>query len=301
MSVKWMDTIWREFITKNIDDALLFFMPELAADRDYSREPVLLSNELRAIGGSSDKGARYADLALSIPLKSGADHRILLHVEQQHAYDPDFPLRMFQVYYRVSDQFLIPVTSFAIFTGDRSSAAFYFNEHYGTRVQFEYNVYEVRTANEEALKNNENIFALVILAAKRMLEAGGDPKKRGSFSFELLRLLRKRDYDDRRAKSLQLFIYRILQISDEKINRRVRRVWDMQGIPISEAVKEIWARDAIEEGMKKGREEGIEIGMEKGMEKGVEKVARSMLDAGVSPEAIQKYTGLNKENILALR
>ena len=78
----------------------------------------------------------------------------------------------------------------------------------------------------------------------------------------------------------------------------------MELIPIDEAIKEIHIRHALEEGMERGREEGLERGMERGMEKGsVERalqIARLMLDDGFSPEAIQKYTGLDKENILAL-
>ena len=301
MSEKWIDTSWREVITKNIDDAILFFMPDIAADRDYSKEPVLLQNELRAIGVSSDKGARYADLALSIPLKTGVDHRLLLHVEQQHAYDKNFPLRMFQIHYRMSDQLQLPVTSLAIFTGDRNPAAVYLKEYYGTRVQFEYNVYHVINADEEELKNDTRIFALVILTAKKMIEARGDPKKRGQFSLELLQLLRERGYDDKRVQSLQVFIYHILQIKDNNIDSEVREEWKMQGIPISEAVKEIYIRDAIEEGKEIGLEEGMEKGKEIGLEEGRLQVARSMLDDGFPPETIQKYTGLDKENILALR
>ena len=79
----------------------------------------------------------------------------------------------------------------------------------------------------------------------------------------------------------------------------------MQWIPIDEEVKEIHMRVATEQGIEKGRKEGIEIGMEKGREEGKEigllQVARSMLNAGFPPEVIQKYTGLDRENILALR
>jgi len=67
----------------------------------------------------------------------------------------------------------------------------------------------------------------------------------------------------------------------------------MPWIPMSEVVKEIHVRVATEQGVEKGRKEGME---EKALQ-----VARSMLDDGVSPEAIQKYTGLDMENILALR
>ena len=71
----------------------------------------------------------------------------------------------------------------------------------------------------------------------------------------------------------------------------------MPWIPRSEVVEAIRERHAREEGV----EEGKEIGKEIGIEIGLLQVARTMLDDGFSPEVIQKYTGLDKENILALR
>ena len=66
----------------------------------------------------------------------------------------------------------------------------------------------------------------------------------------------------------------------------------MRLIPIDEAIREIYVRDA--------KEEGLEQGLERGLEQGKIEIARSMLADGLSPEAIGKYTGLDKEDILAL-
>ena len=113
MSEKWIDRSWRDIITENVDDAILFFKPDIAADRDYDKKPVLISTEFSAIGGDSDKGMRNSDVCLSIPLKTGTDQRLAFHLEQQHWPDKDFALRMFQSYYRMSDRLRIPVTSLA--------------------------------------------------------------------------------------------------------------------------------------------------------------------------------------------
>jgi len=138
------------------------------------------------------------------------------------------------------------------------------------------------------LERNENIFAVVVLAAKRMLDAAGDPKKRGKFSLELLNLLRERGYDNKRMKSIQWFIYRILRIQDEEIEPKVKEVWKMHSIPISEAVEQININIAREEGLEEGREIGKEIGIEMGIEKGMDKLAETLLAMGMSPNAIEK-------------
>ena len=300
MSSKWIDKSWRNVLSENLDDAISFFMPDIAADRDYGKAPFLLPPELSAIGGDSDKGMRTVDLAISIPMTTGPDQRLALHIEQQHAHDRDFPWRMFQGHYRMSDQYRIPVTSLAIFTGNISPVSTYLNTCYGTRVQFDFNFYHVQSVDVKELENDPRIFAVVILAAKRMLDAGGSPQKRGQYSLELLDLLAERGYDNKKARSLQRFVYRILQIKNSEIDAKVREVWNMQLIPIDEAVKEIYVRDALEEGMERGMERGKKIGREEGQEEKALQVARSMLDDGFSTEAIQKHTGLARESILAL-
>jgi hypothetical protein len=281
MSEKWIDRSWKDILTENADDAILFFKPDLAADRDYSRKPFLIPNELPAIDTDSDKGSRNSDVGLSVPLKTGGDQRIAFHIEQQHRDEKHFfAKRMFQSYYRMSDKLQMPVTSLAIFTGNITPIEIYTASCYGTEVHFRYSFFHVASADIKKLEGDERIFALVVLAARRMLDAGENPADRGKYSLELLNLTRERGYDAERTRSIQKFIYRILRIRDKRIDPKVREVWRMQLIPIDEAVREIQIRDAKEE-------------------KAIE-VARSMLADGLPAETIRKYTGLDESTILSL-
>ncbi|MDR1873777.1 MAG: hypothetical protein LBQ90_02020 [Synergistaceae bacterium] len=136
------------------------------------------------------------------------------------------------------------------------------------------------SADAEELKRDGRVFAVAILAAKRMLDAGENPGDRGKYSLELLSLTKARGYDTGKMRTIQKFIYRILRIGDKKIDPKVREAWKMQLIPIDEAVREIQIRDAKEE---------------KAME-----VAYSMRAEGLSIETIKKCTGLDESDILAL-
>ena len=292
MGEKWIDRSWRDIITENVDDAILFFKPDIAADRDYSKKLMLIPTELPTIGGDSDKGMRISDICLSVPLITGVAQRLGLYIEQQHWLDFALALRMFQDYYRLSDRLQVPITSLAIFTGNINPIDRYTTECYGTELSFKYNVYHVASADVKALERNDNIFALAVLAGRRMLDAGGDPEKRGLYSLELLRLMKERGYDAKRARNLQKFVSRIFRLKDKDIDPKVKEVWSMEFIPIDEAIREIQIRDAMEEGMEKG--------LEKGLEKKAFEVARGMLADGLSLEFIGKYTGLGKEDILAL-
>jgi predicted transposase/invertase (TIGR01784 family) len=147
-------------------------------------------------------------------------------------------------------------------------------------------------ANGEELKEDKRIFALPVLAAKRMLEAGGQAEKRGKYSLELLELIEARNLSSEKTWSLKRFVYRILQIGKEDIDPKVREAWKMQFRPISEVVKDMHIRDA--------REEGMEAGMEKGREEGKFEVARLMLARKMSVSDIIDITGLNEKDILSL-
>ena len=55
-----------------------------------------------------------------------------------------------------------------------------------------------------------------------------------------------------------------------------------------------------EEGLAEGRKEGLKEGLKEGYEESVKLTAQNMKKDGISPELIQKYTGLSLEEIGAL-
>jgi hypothetical protein len=281
MSESWIDRSWKDVIKENLDDAISFFMPNLAELRDYSAKPGVADPERPAIGGKSNKGKRTSDLCISMPLLSGSESRAIFLIEQQHEEDNALPLRIFQSYYRASDEYALPVTSLAIYTGKTEPVDTYIREWQGTSVYFKYNVYSVNRADADGLKHDARNFALPVLTAKRMLEAGGKARRRGEYSLELLEHIGERNFDSEKAWSLQKFAYRLLQIDKDDIDPKVREVWKMRFRPIDEVVKDIHLRDAKEE---------------KALE-----VARKMLDEGLPAETIRKCTGIDEGSLLSPR
>jgi hypothetical protein len=195
---------------------------------------------------------------------------------------------MFQGYYRMSDKLSLPVTSYAILTGNIKPVSSYTASCYGTELNFKFGVYHVASADMEELKRDERVFAPMIMATKRMLDAGDNLQDRGKYSLELLSLTRERGYDITKMRNIQKFIYRILRIGDNNIDPRVREVWKMQLIPIDEAIREIQIRDAREEGL------------EEGETKKAFEVARRMLSRNMSVSDIVDVTGLGEGDILSL-
>jgi hypothetical protein len=203
---------------------------------------------------------------------------------------------VFKSWYRASDEYEIPVTSLVICTGDAKPVNTYASEWQGTSVSFRYNVYGVSETDAGELMRDGRNFALAALAARRMLEAGSSPAKRGKYSLELLDAIKERGLSELKAWSFQNFTSRILRIDEDDIDASVREVWKMRFRPMDEVVREIHTRYAKEEGKIEGKAEGKKEGK---AEKAFD-VARSMLADGFSSETVKKYTGLDETSILSL-
>lgn len=289
---KWLDVLWKSVLIEGFDDALDFFMPELAAARDVSRATQLENGELLPIGGESDKGMRISDLIFSVPLKGGPDQRVVFVLEQQHRFDRDFARRMFEEYYRLTDRLHLPVTLLAIFTGKERMPDGYERSCFGTVLSFRYNSYRVADVDIELLRRDERVFAVVMLASALMLRAGGKPAEREKYVRELLQLMRERGYTMAKRRMIMSFISRVFQVRRGDMSEALRREWNMIAIPLEKAIEEIQLKNAYENGM--------EIGVEQGKVDGKVEVARRMLARGVTLDIIEDTTGLPKEKIVSL-
>jgi len=294
MSEHWIDRAWKDIIKGDPDGAISFFVPSIASARDFSQALEAADPIHLAIGGKSDKWANISDVCLKVPLERGEYLRSLFLIEQHHGESKDIPLRVFQSWYRASDEYQFPVTALVIYTGNAKPLNAYSREWHGTSVNFKFNTYSVpNDADVEELKRDERAFSIPVLAAKRMLDANGDPLKRGEYSLELLDLIKKRGLDYKKAWLYRQFTSRILQTDAEDIESKIKEVWKMQFRPIEEVQKEIFMRYA--------REEAHEEAKEEGKVEGKVEMARNLLKDGVAPEIIARSAGLPLEKIQALQ
>ena len=301
MSEKWIDRAWKDVIKGNLDDAIAFFMPNFAAERDYSETPEAADPVRPAIDGKSDEGSNISDACFKVPLTNGSCPLSLFLIEQQHEEDKSIPLRVFQSWYRASDEYQFPVTALVIYTGGAKPVNTYSHEWHGTSVIFVYNTYCVpKDADVEELKRDKRPFAIPVLAAKRMYEAKRDPAKRGEYSLELLELIKTRKFDDKKTWSFMKFTSRILQIDEDDMDPKIREEWKVQFKPMDEVVKEIYVQAAKEEGIEEGIEKGIEKGIGKGIELKALKVVRKMLERGMDLSDIAELVEVPIDKVQAL-
>ncbi|GHS95361.1 hypothetical protein AGMMS50276_10660 [Synergistales bacterium] len=300
MSDKWIDQGWKSILIKMPDEAIEFFLPDLAAKRDHSQKILFLRDEHPVINSGTDKDMRVSDACFGIPLLNDKIQRVALYVEQQHWRDENFEnfaRRMFEGYYRASDRLRVPVTSLAIFTGNIEEVDSYHEVCFGTEVLFKYNTYSVRYADIEELKHDKRAFAICVLAAILMLKADGLAEKREEYARVLAGILRERDYPSETKYIIRDFVGMILRLSKKDITPQFRKEWrTMEWVPIEEVQREIFIQEAREEGL----EEGMEKGLEEGEAKKAFEVARRMLSRNMSVSDIIDVTGLGEDDILSL-
>jgi hypothetical protein len=284
---KWRDVAWKRAIADGARDAIAYFMPDLAADMDTSREVTGITGmELPVKDSDSDKGMLVSDVFLNVPVKDGDDWSVACLTEQQDEQDNLFADRMFNSIVRLrASRPAGSVTGFAIYTGDAKNVNLYTETCYGLEISMKFRSFHVRGYSMEDLREDMRPFARVMYAGRLSLESGDNVALREKCAWELLNMPGGESYDKRQRKFILEFVGRIFRLSDPRISEGLKEAYKLQTISLEQYVAEIDKEEARMEGME-----------EKAFE-----VARSMISDGLAIEPIRKYTGLDEGSILSLR
>ena len=292
---KWRDTAWKRAIIDGARDAIAYFMPDLAASMDTSREITGITGmELPVKDSNSDKGMLVSDVFLNVPVIGGEDWDVACLAEQQHEPDKDLAERIFGSWVRLrASRPFGRATAFAIYTGNSKGVNFYTETCFGFEASVKFRAFYVHGYSIEELREDKRPFARVMYAGRLSLESGDDPALREKYALEILNAIGEEGYDKRQRKFILEFADRIFRLSDPRISKGLKEAYKMQTISLEQYVAEIDKEEARMEGEMKG--------MEKGEEKKAFDVARTMLADGLPAETIRKYTGLDESFILSLR
>jgi hypothetical protein len=300
---KWRDFAWKRAIADGAKDAIAYFMPDLFADMDASREVTAISGmELPVKDSDSDKDMRVSDVFLNVPVKGGEDWSVACLAEQQDSRDNCFAARMFDSVVRLrASRPAGSVTGFAIYTGSSKDVDSYTEECYGLEISLRFRAFHLPSRGIGELREDKRPFARVMYAGRLSLESGDDVALREKYAWELLNMPGVEGYDKRQRKFILEFVGRIFRLSDPGISEDLREAYKLRTISLEQYVAEIDKEEARMEGMEKGLEKGLERGMERGMERGKFEVARKMLARRMPIDDIADITGLNERDILSLQ
>jgi hypothetical protein len=283
---KWRDRAWKEVLSDGAQSAIEYFMPDLAADMDSTRELTGIPGvELFSESSDSDEGMRVSDVFFDVPMRDGKNGNVSLFFEQQHETDGEFALRMFETCSRFRERRRTRTTGFAIYTGDSPNVDTYFDSCYGFDVSVKFRTFHLPSNRPDELRGDKRPFARVALAARLSLDAGDDVALREKYALEILNTTREQDYDREKRLFILEFSRRIFRLNDPEISRKLKEEYEMQTVPLREYSRQI----------------KLGIAREEGKEEKAFEVARKMLARNMSISDIIDLTGLDEKDILAIQ
>ena len=296
------DLLWKDLLARFFVPMLQSLLPELARDIDEKRNIVFLDKELRRLarftrraeGGEPDEN-RFVDLLADVPLRSGENTWILLHIEVQgRGGNEDFPLRMHRYRGLLEGRYRKPVIALALLIeplSESQSGGTYRWEGYGTRVSYEFPVFRIYEGDEERLKGSENPFDWARLAGLRAWKSRGSEARKLDYLKEMLELLDGRGWAHADKAQLLTFMEGVIHLTEDESSREYEE-WESALTRKKEEGRmyvSIMERKGIEKGIALGRNEGIAS------------TAQRMLALKFTHEQIAQATGLSLNQIEALR
>lgn len=275
------------------EDFLYFFLPAFHEQVDFSRPIEFIQQELFKEIIVDRTGRKMADQIAKVYLKSGKEQWVLVHTEVQSEDGDDFPLRMFEYYYRIFDRHQQKIIAIALFTDTGNEVNTYESVYFGTELTYKYNKYRISDFDEQQLLASPKLFSRALLRD----------------------VLALREVSRVEIRALLYFIDYLMKLSKEqsaKLTEEIRteiREEDKQMVmqhrndlpPTITGILELERQEWMKQGIEQGIVKGIEKGIEKGMEQAKVTTARNLMSLGIDDEVIMKATGLSVEQLNILR
>lgn len=210
------DSPWKEAIELYFKEFITFFFPALVPEIDWQRGHEFLDKELQQIVRDAELGRRWADKLVKVWLLDGTETWILIHIEVQSQYQPDFAERMYVYNYRLRDRYNRSVVSLAVLADDRPSwkPNTYKADLLGCKVCFEFPIAKLLdyVQNWDALDADSNPFATVVMAHLKAQETKDDPPTRKEWKLRLTRRLYEQGYGRNDILELYRFIDWLIEL-----------------------------------------------------------------------------------------
>ena len=273
------DALWKGLIEDLAVDFLKFFFPNVEEILDLNRKITFLDKELEQLFPEAKNKNRRADKLAKVYLKVGTETWILAHVEVQGYVDKEFPLRMFQYYYRIKDRHKKPVTAFAILTDNDSNfrPTMYIDDFLGTKVIYQYHTLKLMDYRPEDFQKTDNIFAFALEVAWYGLKT--NKPKDGTSNYQLkmnlFRRIQSKGYSPSDFRQLLKFIKNYVSFGNPemllKFEEETSKPIESMGIieRVETYYKTYGVREGKRIGKKLGREEGRVEGRVEGIDLGV--------------------------------
>ena len=157
--------------------------------------------------------------------------------------------------------------------------------------------------------NSDNPFDLVAYAAKKAVLCKDKEQQKFTYLLQLTRLLAEKGWSAKDRKDILLFIERIINLKSLDLHRQyMAKLIELKGEAnmayvsfIEEYFRSAGKAEGRAEGKAEGRAEGRAEGIAQGERQAQLKTAKKMLDGGMPPQDVLKYTDLSFADLTGLQ
>jgi Putative transposase, YhgA-like len=204
------DSPWKEALDLYFPEFMELLFPQIHKDIDWSRGYESLEKELQQVVRDGNLGKRLADKLFKVWLHNGQETIVFIHLEIQGQYESQFAQRIFIYHYRIVDKYQeknARVVSLAVLTDESKTwrPNQYGYNYWDCELNFKFPVIKLidYEQNFTELEENNNPFAMVIMAHLQTKKTKNNSEKRLENKISLVRKLYRRGYT--REMVLELF------------------------------------------------------------------------------------------------
>jgi hypothetical protein len=248
------DSPWKDAIETYFPDFIAFFFPHIYPDIDWSRERHFLDQELQQVVRDAELGKRLADKLVQVWRVNGEETWVLAHIEVQSSEQSNFAQRMHVYNYRLSDRYNIPIASLAVLGDERTSwrPNHYQTELWGCSVTFQFPIIKLLDygQNWQALEEDRNPFAVVVMAHLKVQETRRDSQQRKQWKFNLTRRLYEQGYGRQDILNLYRFIDWLLVLTEGlemEFRQEIEQFEQERQMPYISSIERMAMREARQE------------------------------------------------------
>ena len=215
------DGAWKEALERYLAPFLALCFPQAHADIDWTTPPQFLDTELQQVAPDEPHGRQHVDKLVRIFRRGGADAWVLVHVEVQSQRDRDFPQRIFRYHARLFDRYQRQVVSLAVL-GDEQE--YWRPDHFiyalwGCELDLVFPIVKLLAFDPDSLKNEPNIFAMVIWLHRDAQETRHNPQERMRRKVAQYRRVLQRGHHADDVRALLRLMDRLLRLSSPLVQQ----------------------------------------------------------------------------------
>jgi len=185
---------------------------------------------------------------------NGEETWVLAHIEVQSSEQSNFAQRMHVYNYRLSDRYNIPIASLAVLGDERTSwrPNHYQTELWGCSVTFQFPIIKLLDygQNWQALEEDRNPFAVVVMAHLKAQETRRDSQQRKQWKFNLTRRLYEQGYGRQDILNLYRFIDWLLVLTEGlemEFRQEIEQFEQERQMPYISSIERMAMREARQE------------------------------------------------------